>query len=104
MDGLVCDACGGTLLLEAEVRYVVKIDGYAAYDPLELTRRDLERDFDAEMKALMETLSSLGEDEAQDQVHRAFVFDLCPACWRRYIKDPLSGLRTAGEKKTGPPE
>ncbi len=99
MDGLVCDACGGTLLLDADVRYLVKIEGYAAYDPLELTRRDLQRDFDVEMKALMETLSSLGEAEAQDQVHRAFAFDLCPACWRKYIKDPLAGLRDRGETR-----
>ncbi len=93
MDGLVCDACGATLLLESDVRYVVRIEGFAAYDPLELTRADLERDLEGEMRSALEELSRLGESEAQDQVHRAFAYDLCPGCFARYIKDPLSGLR-----------
>jgi len=93
MDGLVCDACGATLLLECDVRYIVRVEGFAAYDPLELTRADLERDLESEMKAALDALSRLGEDEAQDQVHRAFAYDLCPPCFRRYVKDPLAGLR-----------
>jgi hypothetical protein len=95
MDGLVCDACGATLLIDADVRYVLRIEGFAAYDPLELTRQDLERDFQAEMRALMESLSRLSAEEAQDQVYRSFRFDLCPTCWRRYLADPLRGLKEA---------
>jgi hypothetical protein len=93
MDGLVCDACGGTLLLDQDVRYVVRIEGFAAYDPLEITRADLQRDLEGEMKDALDALSRLTADEAQDQVHRSFAYDLCPACFRRYIQDPLKGLR-----------
>jgi hypothetical protein len=92
MDGLVCDGCGGTLLLEEDVRYVLSIEGCAAYDPLEITREDLKRDFNAELRSLLESLSEVSEEEAEGQVHRAFRFDLCPGCWRRYRKDPLGGL------------
>ena len=93
MDGLLCDGCGRTLLLEEDVRYVLRIEGFAAYDPLEITREDLNRDFKAELDSLIESLSELSAEEAQAQVHREFRFDLCPECWRRYRKDPLSGLK-----------
>jgi hypothetical protein len=93
MDGLVCDACGATLLVDEEVRYVLEIAGFAAYDPMEITRGDLEKDLEGEMKRLLDSMSGLSAEEAQDQVHRAFRFDLCPRCWRSYIRDPLSGLR-----------
>jgi hypothetical protein len=92
-DGLVCDACGATLLLESDVRYVLRMEGHAAYDPMEVTREDLERDLRAEMRALLETLSGLSAEEAQDQVYRSFDFDLCPRCWRAFLDDPLRGLR-----------
>jgi len=99
MDGLVCDGCGSTLLLEEDVRYVLRIEGFAAYDPLEITREDLKRDFDAELRSLIESLCEVSADEAEGQVHREFRFDLCPACWRRYRKDPLLGLKE--EKSQG---
>jgi hypothetical protein len=93
MDGLVCDACGEPLLLRADLRYILRIEGFAAYDPLELTQEDMKRDFETEWKALMDVLSRLDAREAEDSVHRAFSFDLCPPCWRRYLADPLAGLR-----------
>ena len=93
MEGLVCDSCGEGLLLADDVRYVLKIEGFAAYDPMEITKEDLEQDLEAEMKRLLDRLSEMGPQEAQDQVHRTFRFDLCPRCWRRYLKDPLSGAK-----------
>ena len=94
MDGLVCDACGATLLLESDVRYVLKIAGHAAYDVLEITRADLEKDLEGEWNRLIKSLEAVTPESAQDQVHREFTYDLCPDCWRRYLKDPLAGLRS----------
>jgi len=96
MDGLVCDGCGGGLLLDSDVRYVLRIEGFAAYDPLEITHEDLQKDFESEMERLLEALHHMSPEEAQDEVHRSFRLDLCPKCWRRYLKDPLAGLK--GEK------
>lgn len=103
MHGLVCDACGATLLLDDDVRYVLRIEGFAAYDPMELTRGDLERDLESEMRKLLESLESLSAEEAQDQVYRSFRLDLCPGCWRSYLEDPLRGLRPGnkGQKSQG---
>lgn len=92
MDGLVCDACGKTLLLESSTRYVVEIRGYAAYDPLELTRADLQRDLEAEMRAVVDELTRKDPREAEEEVHKEFRLDLCPECWKRYAQDPLRGV------------
>jgi hypothetical protein len=89
----VCDACGATLLADEDVRYILRIQGFAAYDPLEITRADLKRDLEGELRAILDELSRKSAEEAANEVHRSFQFDLCPACWRRYLEDPLAGIR-----------
>ena len=99
MDGLVCDRCGDGLLLDGDVRYVVKIEVYAAYDPLELTREDVARDHEGEMRELLERMKSMNAEELQRQVHQTLQFDLCLRCQRDYLKSPLCGGPSGGEKK-----
>ena len=101
MDGITCDACGEGLLLEEDVRYILRIEGFAAYDPMEITREDLARDLEAEGREVMEALRNLDAESAQNQVHRTFRFDLCPRCWERYGEDPLAGLNTARDLRRG---
>ncbi len=98
MDGLTCDACDAGLLLDSDVRYVVKVEGYAAYDPLELTADDLRRDLEAEMRDVVSRLSSQSAAEAETDVHRAFEFDLCPRCWRQFAGDPLAAVKAASSR------
>ena len=33
--GLICDRCSANLLVDSDVRYLVMIEVYTAYDPLE---------------------------------------------------------------------
>ena len=89
MHHLTCDLCGRPLFRDAEVRYEVRIEVKAAYDPLALTDEDLEKDYRQEIARLLSQLEGASEVEAQDQVYRAFDFDLCPACQRRYVREPL---------------
>jgi hypothetical protein len=90
LQGLVCDRCNASLLVNQDARYVVEIKVYAAYDPLEVTAKDLEDSVDpAQLRALMEACEALAEDEAMDSIHRAFRFDLCMPCQRVYLKAPL---------------
>jgi hypothetical protein len=92
--GIVCDACGDTLLVESEVRYVLDVRGYAAYDPIEISKSELEaRDIEGEMRALLARAAEADAEELEADVHREFTFDLCPRCWRRFRRDPLAGLR-----------
>ena len=89
MDRLTCDGCGAPLLVESDVRYEVKVEVKAAYDPLEITQDDLDKDPRAEMAKLIARLQHVSEAEAMDEVYRTFRFDLCTPCQRQYLKKPL---------------
>ena len=64
-----CDMCGKTLLADEDTRYVVKIEVYAAYDPMEITSQDLSKD--QEYQELLDDLAKLDAEEAEEQVTRA---------------------------------
>jgi hypothetical protein len=89
MHGLICDRCGATLLVDADVRYQVKIEVYAAYDPLEITPADLQRDLESEMAAALEAAEALDPQTLENQVYKRFEFDLCPDCQKKFLRDPL---------------
>ena len=91
--GLTCDACGEALLADSDVRYVLDVRGYAAYDPMELTLDDLAADHRAEMERLLRAMEGVDPAELEADVHKEFRFDLCPPCWKRFRLDPLAGLR-----------
>jgi hypothetical protein len=84
-----CDLCGKTLLADEDTRYVVKIEVYAAYDPMEITDDDLQEDRTDEMQSLFEELDSLDPEDAEAGVFKTFRYDLCPECHAAYLKDPL---------------
>jgi hypothetical protein len=88
MDRLTCDRCGGGLLLDAPVRYEVRIEVKSAYDPLELTDEDLAKAAD-ELKKTVQFLKNYSADQAQDEVYREFRFDLCATCQKLFLKAPL---------------
>jgi hypothetical protein len=89
MDHRTCDQCGQELLKDSQVRYEVKIEVKAAYDPLNVTDQDLAKDFRSEIASVLQQLEGLSVAEAQNQVYRLFEFDLCPKCHREYIHNPL---------------
>ena len=89
MDGETCDMCGKVLLADEDTRYVVRIEVFAAYDPLELTEDDLSRDRAADIEQLLKRMEQMNPQELQDQVYKRVVFDLCPACQRKYLARPL---------------
>jgi hypothetical protein len=94
MNHATCDSCGRQLLTNSDVRYEVSIQVKAAYDPMEVSAEDLEKDYRAEIAKVLRQLGQLeglSAAEAQNQVYRAFDFDLCAACQRRYIRSLLSG-------------
>ncbi len=88
MDHLTCDRCGAGLLLDAPVRYEVRIEVKSAYDPLEITEEDLARARE-ELRELVERLRDYSPSKAQDEVYREFRFDLCATCQKAFLADPL---------------
>ena len=88
MDHLTCDRCGGGLLLDAPVRYEVRIEVKSAYDPMELTPEDLAK-AESDLRDLVAQLKEYPGDKAQDEVYREFRFDLCATCQKKFLAAPL---------------
>ena len=93
MDRLTCDRCGSGLLLDAPVRYEVRIEVKAAYDPMELTEEDLAKAAE-DLKLVIERLKDYPAERAQDEIYREFRFDLCATCQKEFLKAPLGPPRT----------
>ncbi|MBI3271349.1 MAG: hypothetical protein HYZ53_20325 [Planctomycetes bacterium] len=89
MEHLTCDLCGGPLLLTEPVRYEVRIEVKSAYDPLELTQEDLEKDHHREIAEILDRLNQMDPKAVQDQVYARFDLDLCAKCQSVFVKDPL---------------
>ena len=88
-----CDGCGLDLERDGSNHFIVKIEAFAAAGKLEFTREDLNRDHESEIRRVLEDLESHSPDEIENQVYRALRYDLCPACHRRFLEAPLSGIR-----------
>ena len=85
MHGLGCDRCGKSLLVDEEVRYLARVEVVAAYDPPELTKQDLERDFDAEIRRLVRAVEGRDARELEEEVAAVRRFDLCPPCRKAFL-------------------
>ncbi len=85
MHGLTCDRCRKSLLLDEEVRYLARVEVVAAYDPPELTRADLERDFDAEIRRLVAAMERGDAKSMEEEVAVVRRFDLCPPCRAAFL-------------------
>lgn len=84
----ICDRCGQPIE-EGALRYEVKIQVFAAYDPLEISFEDLALDHGAEIARIAEACKDLTEEELMRDVYLDFHFDLCRPCQRAYIKGPV---------------
>lgn len=91
MDGQTCDMCGKMLLEDEDTRYIVRIEVFAAYDPMELSQQDLQEDPAEEMARLVHMMESMDEEELENQVYKSMRFDLCPMCQQMYLSAPLGG-------------
>jgi hypothetical protein len=90
-DGLTCDVCGKPLLADEDLRYVARIEVYAAYDPMELTAEDLRADNRAEIERLVRLMHKRDPSELAAQVYEEFRFDMCPQCRKVYAEALRSG-------------
>ncbi len=80
-----CDLCGCSL---DHRRYVVQLEAYPAFDPDALEAVDLDVDH---LQAVAEALEHHPptSDELDDGSTQEFRFDLCPTCYRKFLRDPL---------------
>lgn len=92
-----CDRCQKSLLVTENVRYKVTIQVESAYDPLELTKNDIEKTNHRDiLQGILKSIEGKSAEELEAEIYKSFEFDLCLACQREYIRNPL-GLRDGPE-------
>ena len=74
-----------------ELRYIARLEVFAAPTPVEIWPADLMRDTAAELDCLLAQCAQLSEEELMRDVHVAMQFDLCRACQRALLARPLGG-------------
>lgn len=84
----ICDRCGRPMA-EGELRYIARIQVYAAPEPVQIGLEDLLTDGRAQMEALLRQCEQMSEEELMRDVYVELQFDLCRACQRAYLADPL---------------
>ena len=83
-----CDRCGRALDPEEDLRYVVKMEIYAAMDQFCVEGSDDDRDHLLEIHEILEQVHD-ADDGIGEDVYRKVRLDLCCECHRKFIKDPL---------------
>jgi hypothetical protein len=81
---------------EGALRYIAKIQVYAACDSLNVDFEDLARDRTNDIKEILKRCEGLTEEELMQDVYVDFQFDLCRPCQRTYIQDPLPAADGTG--------
>jgi hypothetical protein len=89
-----CDLCKRDLDPDRDLRYVVKVEIYAAFDPTVADEEDDDRDHLQEIQDILERLGDADSEQIGDDVYKELRFDLCPECQRKFVKNPL-GRETA---------
>lgn len=85
-----CDCCKRLIDPERELRYVVRVEVYAALEPMEDDGDD-ERDHLQEIQDILERLDE-EDEQISDDVYQQKRYDLCSECRNRYVKNPLGRL------------
>lgn len=90
-----CDMCGREIKPHT-LKYKLNIDVIATYDTLVITKEDLKRDFQKEIKKLLERMKGMDEEELLEDIWKSFSFDLCKKCRNIYLKSPLGLVSAEG--------
>jgi hypothetical protein len=90
-----CDLCGKQMASGARARFIVKMEVFAANDPAELTDEDLDADHLDEISQVLSD-DETAADEELAPAYKKLRYDLCPACHKKFLGDPL-GRETANK-------
>jgi hypothetical protein len=93
----VCDVCKGSLDPDHDLRYVVRMEVYAALSD-GLADVEGDRDHLAEIHDILERSDDLDTEEQPlaEDVYQQLRFDLCGECRKKFLRDPL-GRRLVGQ-------
>lgn len=82
-----CDCCKRSLS-DDDLRYVVRMEVYAAFEQNPFQECDDDRDHLQEIQEILQRAESADEDVAPE-VYDQMRFDLCCECRKKFVKHPL---------------
>lgn len=88
-----CDRCKREIDAENDLRYVVRIEIESVMNPLHEDEPEDDRDHLLEIDEILERLDAAESAEIGDDVYQKRRYDLCPACFRKYVQNPLGKER-----------
>jgi hypothetical protein len=81
-----CDLCKRDLDAQTDLRYVVKVEVFAAMDA---DAFDDDSDPLEDIQDIIESMDDAEDDQVGEEVCQQLRFDLCPECRRKFVKNPL---------------
>lgn len=84
-----CDRCKRVLDPEEDLRYVVKMEMFAAMEPLDVDEIEDDRDHLLEIHEMLERMEDSESELIGDDVYQKKRFDLCSDCYKEFAKSPL---------------
>jgi hypothetical protein len=90
-----CDRCKRIIDSQDELRFVVRMEVRAAMDMSETDDDHDDRDHLLEVHEILETMDDLEDDVVAEDIYQQLKFDLCPECYRRFMKAPVGKEATA---------
>ncbi len=84
-----CDLCRRDLDPTTDLRYVVKVEVFASFDPTASEEEEGDRDHLEEIQEILERLEDAECDQIGDDVYQKLRFDLCAECRKKFLRDPL---------------
>ena len=83
-----CDCCKRAIDPEQELRYVVRVEVYAALDPTQ-DESDDEHDHLQEIQDMLDRLDDVEDERVSEDVYQQKRYYLCSNCRKAYLKNPL---------------
>lgn len=83
-----CDCCKRRIDSADELRFIVRLEVYAALDPME-DEADDDRDHLQEIQEVLERMDDPQEEGVCDEVYHQKRFDLCSECRHSFVLNPL---------------
>ncbi len=83
-----CDCCKRVLQSD-DLRYVVKMEVYAAFDAQLSSDSDDDRDHLQEIQEILQSADDAADPQIGSDVYEQLRFDLCADCRKKFIKHPL---------------
>lgn len=84
-----CDRCQKIIDPQDDIRYTVRIEVQASIDSVE-TEREEDRDHLLDLEEIIERLECEHDDEFSESLYQRSRHDLCSACYREYMRNPLA--------------